>query len=462
MATGEARFSGFVWTPVGRREPTLAGLDLTVGAGERVLLVGPSGSGKSTVLHALVGALGGTIAGDSRGEVTTSGRVGLVPQNPLDSIVAERIGRDVAFGPENLGLSRDDIWQRVDESLAAVGLTQGRAHFTSALSGGEQQRLALAGVLAAQPDILLLDEPTAMLDESTATDVRTAVLEVVGERTMVVVEHRFEPWLPHVDRVVVLARGGQVSYDGPVPGFLARRPEGVWMPGAPPPTPVAVPSDLVAPQRPIGLVEARSVDVELVTRTLRATTRHLALRDFCGELRPGARTALLGPSGAGKSTALVALTGLLRPRAGTIVPDLSRRRSTALAADLGWVPQNPEIAFVTTSVHEEIGRTASIVGRHVDIGAITEVLGLSGLERAHPYRLSGGEQRRLALAAGLAHRPGLVALDEPTVGQDPGTWAAVVGWLAVAAEHGATVAFSTHDPHAPRDHEIRLSHPAVA
>ena len=172
--------------------------------------------------------------------------------------------------------------------------------------------------------------------------------------------------------------------------------------------------------------------VDLVTRTLRGTQRTRALDGLDLALEPGTRTAVVGPSGAGKSTALAVLGGLIKPASGTVTPDLVRRRSRDLALDVGWVPQDAELGFVTTEAAAEIGRTGEVVERDVDVGAVLDVLGLGHLGAAHPYRLSGGEQRRLALAAALAHRPGLVLLDEPTVGQDRNTWAAVAGWIAAA------------------------------
>lgn len=457
MSRGAARFRGFSWRPVGRKRATIAGVELSIRAGERVLVVGPSGSGKSTLLHALAGALGTTISGEATGEVEVDGRLGLVLQNPADAIVAERIGRDVAFGPENLGLPRDEIWRRVDAALAAVGLEYDRDRFASALSGGEQQRLVLAGVLATEPDLVLLDEPTSMLDSATASQVRDAVIGALGDRTLLVVEHRFEPWLDHVDRVVALAPGGTVAFDGTVEGFLASSGQpGLWMPGAPPPEPFDVPLDLVKPVADPDPVVARDLTVELVTRTIRGSRRSTALSGFDARVDPGRVLAVTGPSGSGKSTALVAMTGLVRPRSGTIAPELSRLRSPDLARRMGWVPQNPELGFLTTSVREEISRTATALGASVDVDALLELVGLARLGPSHPYRLSGGEQRRLAMISALAHRPGLVALDEPTVGQDRDTWAMVTGWYTAAARAGAAVALATHDPDAPRDMEVVL------
>ncbi len=457
MSRGEVRFTDFTWRPIGRRDPVVTGLDLRIEPGERVLLVGPSGAGKSTLLHGLAGALGTTIAGDLTGSATVEGRLGLLLQNPADAIVAERMGRDVAFGPENAAMPRDEIWSRVDEALHAVGLTYGRDHFTAALSGGEQQRLALAGVLAMRPDVLLLDEPTSMLDAETARDVRAAIVSAAGDRTLVVVEHRIEPWLQHVDRVVVLAPGGTIVSDGSVAAFLGGpRPAGVWMPDMPVPEPLDIPSELVAPAADPVTVTATDLSVELVMRALRGTQRTQALHGLTARIAPGDVTGFTGPSGAGKSTALAAFGGLLKPTSGTVSPALSRYRSRALAALVGWVPQNPEHGFLTTDVGAEVVRTAERVERPVDVGAVLEVFGLGGLAASNPYRLSGGEQRRLALAAALAHGPGVVLLDEPTVGQDPGTWAAVAGWIGSASKAGATVALSTHDPDLPLDVEHRM------
>ncbi|MBD8607065.1 ATP-binding cassette domain-containing protein [Aeromicrobium sp. CFBP 8757] len=460
---GEVRLRDLTWRPIGRRAPVLAGLDLTVAPGERVLLVGPSGAGKSTILHAVAGALGTTIAGDLSGTAEVDGRLGLLLQNPADAVVAERIGRDVAFGPENAAMPPDEIWTRVDACLEAVGLTYGRDHFTAALSGGEQQRLALAGVLAMHPDVLLLDEPTSMLDASTASSVREAVLSARDDRTMVVVEHRIEPWLPHVDRVVVLGPGGVVVSDGTVGSFLAGpRPAGVWMPDMPAPLPVDVPTDLVRPAVEALTVTATDVSVELVMRTLRGTQRSRALTGLTASLVPGATTGFTGPSGAGKSTALAVLGGLLKPAGGSVSPELRRRRSAALASLVGWVPQNPEHGFLTSTVLAEVGHTARRVGREVDAPAVLDLFGLGRFAASNPYRLSGGEQRRLALAAALAHRPGIVLLDEPTVGQDPGTWAAVAGWVGSSRDAGATVGLSTHDADLALDIEHRMREGAIA
>jgi len=288
------------------------------------------------------------------------------------------------------------------------------------------------------------------LEPDLAVEVRDAVLGVVGARSLVVVEHRFEPWLDHVDRVVVLDHG-RIVFDGSPAGFLvAAVPDELWLPGRPAPMPLVVPAHLVRPRESVE-VAAQDVVVDRVTRTLRGTERTRAVDGLTLSLTPGTTTALVGSSGAGKSSALLALGGLLKPVSGRVTaPD-----------EIGWSPQDPELGFVARTIRLELEATPHALGREIDVDALLEVIGLAGRGDDHPYRLSGGEQRRLALAAATAHRPGLVLADEPTVGQDRSTWALVAGWLGSAAAAGATVAASTHDADLPRDRDVEMKGGAV-
>ena len=233
------------WRHAGRKNPALSGVDLDIALGERVLVLGPSGSGKSTLMGGLAGLLGGAEEGEATGTLTVDGvapaqargRVGLLMQDPEAQVVLARVGDDVAFGMENLGVAREEIWPRVEESLAAVGLSVPLDHSTTELSGGQKQRLALASILAMGPGLLLLDEPTANLDPSGVAEVRAAV-ETVVERTgatVVVVEHRVDVWASLVDRVIVVADGA-IAADGPLRQVLAQqgdalRERGIWLPG---------------------------------------------------------------------------------------------------------------------------------------------------------------------------------------------------------------------------------------
>ncbi|MFY0409010.1 ATP-binding cassette domain-containing protein [Solicola sp. PLA-1-18] len=465
---GALALRGFTWTPLGRRAPAVDRLDLEIPAGQRVLLAGPSGSGKSTVLRALAGVLTDSVPGDADGEVVRDGVAGLLLQNPGDSVVAATVGRDVAFGPENAAVPRPEIWRRVHAALDAVDLGLPVDHPTRAMSGGQLQRLALCGVLALGPDALLLDEPTSMLDAASAAAVREAVVAAADATgaTLVVVEHRLAPWLEHVHRVLVLD-GGTLVADTDPEGFVARHASrlgdlGVWVPGLDAPTPLAVPSELVAPDEAPLHLAAEAVGVDLRVRTLRGPTTTRALRGVDADLPPGSVSALTGVSGAGKSTLAAVLAGLVRPSAGRVRGTdrpLHRWASHALARQVGWVPQDPEHGFLTRSVADEIALTAGRCGRAVDVEAVASVLRLDHLLGADPFRLSGGEQRRLATAAALAHRPGVLLLDEPTVGQDRGTWAAVTGWARAASAVGAAVGVVTHDDDvvALADHVVALA-----
>ncbi|MGN6414707.1 ABC transporter ATP-binding protein [Flexivirga sp.] len=454
MTGAHATLRGFGWRPLGRRDEVVSDLDLTFAPGQIVLLAGGSGAGKSTVLRALAGLLGDAVPGQRSGTVEIDAPTGLLLQNPADSLVAATIGREVAFGPENLALDRDEIWRRVHEGLDRVGLRYDVDRSTSALSGGELQRLALAGVLAVRPGLLLLDEPTSMLDDESAARVRHCVLDAARGTgaTTVIVEHRIGPWLPHCDRVVVLEHGTVIADTTPAVFVSEHRDRmldaGVWMPDAPDPEPVPVDRARVAPAAPGPELRADALRVDLTTRSLQGRSTHRALDGATTTLRAGRLSALVGPSGAGKSTLLAAFAGLLQPTAGGVLgaaPAFARRRSADLAAAVGFVPQNPEHGFLRTTVRDEVACTATRLGRTVEVDELLTLLRLDHLAGANPYQLSGGEQRRLAVLAALAHRPGVVLLDEPTVGQDRHTWAAVVGWMQAARDAGATVGVATHD-----------------
>ena len=306
---GRVEVRGLTWRPFGRRSPVIPGLDLDIPAGQRLLLVGPSGSGKSTLLRGLAGVLevadsgerSGTVLVDGAEPGSRAGAVGLVLQEPGAGVVSATIGRDVAFGLENIGMPRAEMPARVAEALRAVRLDMPHDTPTHALSGGEQQRLALAGALALGPSLLLLDEPTAMLDPASAAAVRASVAEVADAHrlTTVVVEHKLGPWLDFADRLVVLDDTGAVAADGDPREVLATHGEalaaqGIWVPGFPPPQPRGIPVGTFEPN-PIGAnvlaLSAQDVTVQRSVRRLDGSTRTTtAVR------RPGARRRAPGRS----------------------------------------------------------------------------------------------------------------------------------------------------------------------
>lgn len=430
---------GLTWHPYSRAEPTVLDLDLEIPAGQRVLLAGASGSGKSTVLRALAGLLdeeAGELTGGVPGP-SRPGERGLLLQNPLDALVAATVGREAAFGPENAALPREEIQARTTAALdaALVDLPSDRAPLDA--SGGQQQRLALAGSLALDPSALLLDEPTSMLDEDTAAAVRASILATATGRTLVVAEHRLAPWLDHVDRLIVLGEQARIVADGPpheIAADLDRSPTAPVRPA-------------LRTQRGGAVIAAlRGVDAERGGRRV--------LSDLDLELRGGELSVVTGPSGSGKTTLLRTLLGLTSPSAGSV-----ERPSPE---QLAFVPQNPEHSFVAASVREEV--LASPWARDEQLAdQLLQRAGLSGLARANPHTLSGGEQRRLAIIAALAQQPRLLVLDEPTVGLDAARHLAVLELLDAARAEGCAVVAATHDPAliARGDVEHHLSGPTA-
>ena len=467
---------GWGWRHAGRKNAALSGVDLDIAPGERVLVLGPSGSGKSTLMGGLAGLLGGAEEGEATGTLTVDGvapaqargRVGLLMQDPEAQVVLARVGDDVAFGMENLGVPREEIWPRVEESLSAAGLDVPLDHSTTELSGGQKQRLALASILAMGPGLLLLDEPTANLDPSGVAEVRAAV-EAVVERTgatMVVVEHRVDVWAPLVDRVIVVA-DGRIAADGPLSQVLEEQGEvlrerGMWLPGDDVAAEVG-PAPEVAPASSEGAEEegARgATPIARVTGLSIGYDKASPVRSGIDlTLERGVSTCIVGANGAGKSTFALTLAGLLSPLAGTVEVETSdgtrgdphEWSSKQLLGRMSMVFQEPEYQFLASTVAEELAIGPRAVGMSEEeiaplVEEHMEALGLTKLARANPMTLSGGEKRRLSVATALISAPELLILDEPTFGQDRGTWLGLVRLLRAALARGVTLVSITHDP----------------
>jgi energy-coupling factor transporter ATP-binding protein EcfA2 len=493
-AAVEAR--GWGWRHGTRKAWAVRGLDLRIEPGERVMLLGPSGAGKSTLLAGLAGLLDPRESGgDEEGELLLDGvrtrearvhavragqaRTGLLLQDPQAQTVLARCGDDVAFGLENHAVPADLIWPRVDQAMREVGFPHGRAHPTAALSGGQRQRLALAGVLALRPGLLLLDEPTAMLDPAGASLVRESVAEILAltGAGCLLVEHRVEPWLSIIDRVVVLEPGGGVRADGP-PGqvFADQAAElaaaGVWIPGIRNRTPT--PSRDSPRLRPVGPANFRTSHrptsqggVVLTAESLavrRPGQPEPAVRDLNFTVTAGRALCVTGPNGVGKSTLALTVAGLLKPAEGTLTagPTLAAGagsqpyawRAGQLVSRIGTVFQDPQHQFVAPTVAAELAVGPSrITGptrpSAAQVAARTDELltrlRLADLARANPFTLSGGEQRRLSVATVLATAPSLLVLDEPTFGQDARTWAELVALLTELLAEGAAMLVASHD-----------------
>ncbi|TMC72691.1 MAG: ATP-binding cassette domain-containing protein [Chloroflexi bacterium] len=459
---------GWGWRHPGRVAWALRGVDLRIDAGERVLLLGASGAGKSTLLLALAGLLDRSGGGDYEGDLSVHGPAGLVLQDPETQLVMARAGDDVAFCLENHCVPTPEIWPRVHRALADVGFPYSEDRATAALSGGEKQRLAIAGILALRPRVLLIDEPTANLDPDGARAIRDVIARIAERRdvTVLIVEHRIAEVLPLIDRAIVIEAGGGIIADGSPETVFARdgarlRRLGVWVPGDAPTAP---------PRRPAAAGEA-IVARDLAYHYPRGEAP--ALRGVDATVSRGRALAITGPNGSGKSTLAMLLAGLLKPQSGTVrafgEPPW-RWPARVLVGRIGTVFQDPEHQLVAGRVDDELRVGPRALGlRSADIERrvreLLERLGLSGLAAANPFTLSGGEKRRLSVGTALATSPEAVLLDEPTFGQDRRTFGELLALLSEYRDRGGAIAFASHDQHfvdAFADDRLRLDAGRVA
>lgn len=565
----ELRFENWGYRHASRRAFAVRGLDLTIKAGQRVLLLGASGIGKSTILSGAAGLIGNdfvaknsakdsvensedsaksqqtTLVEDADGGVSEGcvlvdgvpvrrarGRVGLVLQDPDAQAIFQRLGDNVAFGPENMNVPRGEIWDRVRKSLKEVGLDGLQLYrSTSHLSGGQMQRLALAGALAMQPSVLLLDEPTANLDPDGTQQIVGAVRAVLDSThaTMVLVEHHAEPWIDMIDRVVVLGLENDEAANGKdangetvhsetvhsetvhdddiaraassrtvivadgTPDEVFNRTDldfedlGIWLPerykhnakssekssaNAESPENSSASNSSVSnssanaessekyyencnPAEGYGEVLLSTKDLA-ISHNSEPIARHINL-----EFKAGQITALVGANGAGKSTLSLTLAGLLPAVSGEVVAsdalaqgangtDPMRWKSPDLAKRISYVFQNPEHQFACGSVLDEVmlGPLRTGVSADEARAKAQELLKrfrLARYAKANPYTLSGGEKRRLTVAASLAAAPRVLILDEPTFGQDRKTWLQIIRLIASLRSGGVSIIVVTHD-----------------
>jgi energy-coupling factor transport system ATP-binding protein len=473
------------WYP-GTEAVALDSIDLDVGRGEFVLLVGASGSGKSSLLRSLNGLVPRYHGGRYGGRVEVDGipasggpsadlasRVGLVFQDPERQAVMSRVENEVAFGLECLGTPSDEIGGRVADALASVGLSDRATDMVSQLSSGQAQRLALADVLAMEPDLLALDEPTSQLDPRAAEGFLD-LLEREGRRrgvTVVLAEHRLDRTLRLADRVVVLD-GGQVVFDGPPGAFLE------WDGGGRPEAVGTALSQVFRDDPPVPSTEkeARARLARLLSegrltfrpREVRAGDGAIVLcqdlrfsyergrevlRGVDLEVRRGQVLVLAGPNGSGKTTLARHLNGLLRPDAGRVLvdgEDVTGRSVSHLARRVALLTQNPGDYLFERSVGAELHLTARYRGlteaeTREEVGRVTEQLGLGPFMDRFSWDLSAGQRQRVALGALLVGAPDVLVLDEPTRGMDGAHKAGLAGMARQLAEAGRAVVVITHD-----------------
>ena len=465
---------------------SLENVSLTIEQGEFLVLCGKSGSGKSTLLRQLKTVL--TPNGKRTGEILFRGvplkqvsdreqseKIGFVMQNPDDQIVTDKVWHELAFGLESLGCDQKTMRGRVAEMACYFGIQDWFHRDVATLSGGQKQLLNLASIMAMQPEVLILDEPTSQLDPIAASDFLNTVRKINTElgTTVIITEHRLEDIFPYADRAVVMEKGRVIADDTPgkVGQLLFEQANPMF---AAMPTPVRVyygaggtgespltvrqgrswlsrrfpnrpeKDTVTSPPLPEEVKDPALVLKELWFRYEKDSPD--ILRGVSAEIPSGSLYAILGGNGAGKSTTLKAISGICRPYRGKVTllgkPVDKYKSSELFHGCLATLPQDPKSLFVKKTVREDLSemtRDKSSIERIAALCQITELLD------SHPYDLSGGEQQRAALAKVLLTNPRLLLLDEPTKGIDSFFKETFAGILADLKKQGITIVMVSHD-----------------
>jgi energy-coupling factor transport system ATP-binding protein len=443
-------------------------LSLRVAVGEKVLLLGPSGCGKSTLLQVLTGIIPRSVEVPMRCEhLVSPSSWGYVFQDPDTQFCMPYVDEEMAFVLENLRVPREEMRGRMEALLKQVGLELPDLHIPiNRLSQGMKQRLAIAGVLAMEPDTWLLDEPTALLDPEGTKQVWETVQQVGRSKTMIIVEHKIDIVIDFVDRIILFDDSGSIIADGPKDIVFNEKREllreyGIWYPG--------VWEDMLR-ERQSRVQEDNSVHQPVAKSGLPL----LKLEEFTGMRQPSFRVsiqeadvqqgewiAIVGKNGAGKSSLLLALMKLIATSGSYQLRGKPVQSTGQLTEDLAYVFQNPEFQFVTNQVYDEVAYSlrldhapeAEVKSR---VEELLQFFGLADYRGNHPYQLSMGQKRRLSVACAVVKEQKVLLLDEPTFGQDAKNTFAILEKLEQWRQGGTTIMMVTHDMNIVRDYATRV------
>lgn len=424
-----------------RSELAIHNISLEVQPGQVVMIAGASGCGKTTLARCINGLIPRSYKGELSGRILMQGQeieklslsrisqmVGTVLQDPERQILGTRVLFEIAFGLENLGFSRPEIIQRVEEALARLKISHLKDRETFNLSGGEKQKVALAGVLAMHPSILLLDEPLASLDPASAQETLETVRGLADEgMTVLMVEHRVEDVLRiHPERVLYM-KEGEIRFDGPpeqldenVDYSEVKLPVSVVLP-------LAVQRVPTQPIVPATIRQAQAAPlVQFENVSFGYDVERPVLQGVDLTIQRGDIIAVLGPNGAGKTTLVKHAIGLLKPKGGRVLvngQDTHHLSVAEIASTLGYVFQSPSHMLFAPTMAEELAFGPKNL-RHPpeqieqEVQQAIETVHLQGYEQTPPLSMSFGQQKRVSIAAVLAMRSRILVMDEPTAGQD--------------------------------------------
>ena len=471
--------------PTVKGKKSLDGVNLSIEKGEYIVLCGKSGSGKTTLLRQLKSVL--APHGKKTGEVLfnstpiekvsvrdQSAKIGYVMQNPDDQIVTDKVWHELAFGLESLGCDQKTMRSRVAEMACYFGIQDWFHREVANLSGGQKQLLNLASIMAMQPEVLILDEPTSQLDPIAASDFLNTVRKINTElgTTVIITEHRLEDIFPYADRAVVMDGGRIIADDTPRNiGKLLYEQKNDMFAAMPTPVRVFYGSDGMG-DCPLTVREGRTwlsknysepkittspvteLDDEVNSPALSLKELWFryekdspdVLRGVSAEVPKGSLYAIVGGNGAGKSTTLKAVCGICKPYRGKVKvfgKAVEKYKASELFGGcLAMLPQDPKSLFVKKTVREDLAEMTKDENRIAEIAAVCEI---ETLLDSHPYDLSGGEQQRSALAKVLLTNPKLLLLDEPTKGIDSFFKEKLAAILNKLKAQGITIVMVSHD-----------------
>jgi energy-coupling factor transport system ATP-binding protein len=497
---GKIDVEGLCYSYPNVAEQALTDVNLKIEPGEFILLTGPSGCGKTTFCRCLNGLIPHFYNGEMKGDLKIDGistrehptyelakHVGLIFQNPDNQIFSLTVEKDIAFGLENLGESREKMRGEIDQAMNQVGIASLKERGTHELSGGQKQRLTIASILAMHPGIIVMDEPTAFLDPVGAEKI-FEVLKTLNREygiTILLIEHRLDLAVKYCGRIIVFDKGRIVNDGTPREIFTSdeTRLIGIGIPrmvelgrrlgqrgyniGIPLNSDEAFTKltpflkKLETTNTKQGLPELDEIVGEYIHAPiieLRDVTYSYSsgINALCGvslTINKGDFVAIMGENGAGKTTLVKHFNGLLRPKSGNVVvdsEDVSKKSVASMARKVGLVFQNPDDQFFAEDVEEELsfalrnfGYEEAVIKERVEWAL--NLLDLQRYKKSSPFILSGGERKRVALASILAWNPDVLVLDEPTVGQDHGQKERLKHFLMQLRTQGKTVVIVTHD-----------------
>ncbi|TCP31586.1 energy-coupling factor transport system ATP-binding protein [Scopulibacillus darangshiensis] len=428
-----------------QKEMLLKDLTCHYKKGEKILLLGPSGCGKSTLMKVLCGLIPQSIEVPMKADnMSIPDKWGYVFQDPDSQFCMSYVDEEIAFVLENQQIPQNDMPALIDKYLKAVGLDLENSHMLiQELSGGMKQRLATASALALDPDVLFLDEPTAMLDPEGTRDLWETVRQITHGKTVVVVEHKIDHILDFIDRIILFNENGEIITDGPADDILTNyqkqlKEYGIWYPG---------------------VWEGRYGETDMAIDPLEQAEQRVYMKldhfTVYRKKRPkvsipelsigrGEWVTIIGENGAGKSTLLEGMMDLLKYKGE------KRWFVENDETKVSFVFQNPEFQFVTDRVSEELGFSLNVKNMDPDkiekkVKAELIRFSLNKQKDQHPYQLSTGQKRRLSVASTLIEEPTVILLDEPTFGQDAKNTFELLELFEGFRKKGAAIVMVTHE-----------------